>query len=108
MRNFLLLMDLELSPALDPPLEISRDWWDPELQFGLMSHLLPEFRDCRESQRFYMISLLSTCTSLLVLKPCQQKLLLCCCFRASQYWILKFTEPIPTCRVEYPNVNLPG
>lgn len=69
MRNFLLLMDLELSPALDPPLGISRDWWDPRLQFGLMSHLLPEFRDCRASQRFYMVSLLSTCTSLPVLKP---------------------------------------
>lgn len=107
MRNFLLLIDLELLPALDTPLEISRDWSDPGLQFGLMSHLLPELRDCRESQRFYMISLLSTCTSSLVLKPCRQKLLLCC-FRASQYWILKFTEAIPICSVEYPTVNLPG
>lgn len=71
MRNLLLLMDLELSPARDPPWEISRDWWDPGLQFGLVSHLLPEFRDCRESQRFYMILLLSTCTFLLVLKPCR-------------------------------------
>ena len=72
MRSFLLLMDLELSPALDPPLEISRDWWDPGLQFGLMSHLLPEFRDCRESQRFYMLTpqhlYLSRCSETLSVK----------------------------------------
>lgn len=69
MRNFLLLIDLELSPALDTPLEISRDWCDPGLQFGLMSHLLPELRDCRESQRFYMISFLN-----LYLFPCSETL----------------------------------
>lgn len=102
MGDFLFLVNPELSPALDPPLEISSDWWDPGLQSGLRSHLLPEFRDCRESRRFWMISLFSTCASLLVLKPCQQKLSLCCCFRASQS-----TEAIPMRSVEYPNVNLP-
>jgi len=58
MRDFLLLPDLELLPALDPVLQISRDRWDPGLQFRLMSHLLLEFRDHKESQKFHMFSLL--------------------------------------------------